>query len=89
MAEKLVFKNQETVELGYVEGDVEIRSCRFIRPQQGDTIHITGKLEIHGDIIIEGSIQVHEFYGRTRDRIVVEGQANLTDNILVEIIEEK
>jgi hypothetical protein len=42
MAEKKTFKNEDRVELGKVDGDVEIRNCRTLSPDGGDTIVITG-----------------------------------------------
>ena len=59
MAEKKSFKDEARVELGTVEGDVSIRNCRRVVPQQGDEIVITGTLDIRDETVIEGSVRVH------------------------------
>ena len=76
MAEKLSFKNEDVVELGKVDGDVEIRNCRTLAPAEGDTIAITGTLRIVDELDIEGSLQCGRLESKSRDQITVEG--NLT-----------
>ncbi len=84
MAEKLTYKNQERVELGRVEGDIEMRNCTFIVPQQGRTVVITGLLKIDGETTIEGSLKVGELRGRTSDLITIEGDLEAEGSATVE-----
>ncbi len=73
MAEKLEYKNESVVEIGNTEGDVEIRNCRRLEPQQGDEIFILGTLTVYGDLDIEGSLQCESLVLKTRDHISVRG----------------
>ena len=76
MADKLSFKNEDLVELGKVDGDVEIRNCRTLAPAEGDTIIITGTLQIIDELDIDGSLQCGKLESKSRDQITVGG--NLT-----------
>jgi len=78
MAERLLYKNQDTVELGNVEGDVEIRNCRTLVPEEGESIVITGTLFIVDELEIHGSLQCGRLESKSRDQITVNG------NLIVE-----
>ncbi len=77
MAEKQKFEKQERVELGTFEGDVEIKDCQYLVPQQGNTIVIGGTLRIDGDTTIEGSVKAYALEAKTRDRIIIEGDLEI------------
>ena len=81
MAEKYEYKNESLVELGTTEGDVEIRTCRRLVPQQGDEIIISGTLTVTGDLDIEGSLKCDRLILKTRDRISVMGNLIATSGI--------
>lgn len=57
MGDKLQYKNEQEVTLGHVKGDVELKNCRRILPEKGDTITVDGRLTIRGDVEVEGSLK--------------------------------
>jgi cytoskeletal protein CcmA (bactofilin family) len=59
MTEVQILRNRDRVELGTVQGDVEIRDCRLIVPQQGEQITVTGTIRVRGDTVIEGSLKAY------------------------------
>jgi cytoskeletal protein CcmA (bactofilin family) len=83
MAERLKFENEETVELGTFEGDVEIKRCRHLIPQQGSEIVITGTLYVQGELEIDGSLRARNLDAKTRDRIVVNGDLTIEESAVV------
>ncbi len=83
MAERLKFENEETVELGTVEGDVEIKNCRHLIPQQGSEIVIAGILYVQGELEIGGSLRARSLEAKTRDRIFVDGDLIIEESAIV------
>ena len=76
MADKLSFKNEDTVKLGNVDGDVEIRNCRSLEAEEGGQITISGTLYIVDELEINSSLQCGRLESKSRDQITVHG--NLT-----------
>ena len=81
MAEKFEYKNEGVVELGTTDGDVVIRNCRRLAPQQGSEIIISGTLTVFGDLDIEGSLKCERLELRTRDRIAIQGSLIATSGV--------
>lgn len=73
MAEQYKFKNQEIVELGTVEGDVELQNCGYVQPKEGREIVVTGDIRVKGEIVFDGSLRCRSLKGKTTDRITIEG----------------
>ena len=57
MGEKFRYEKESDLKLGHIKGDVELKRCRRIHPEKGDTIIIDGRLSVKGDIVVEGSLQ--------------------------------
>jgi len=81
MAEKLEYKNESVVELGTSEGDIIVRNCGRLEPQQGNEIVISGTLTVFGDLDIEGSLQCDRLVLKTRDRVKVKGNLTATSAV--------
>ncbi len=73
MAETHKYKNQSVVEIGTVEGNLELDNCRSVVPQQGKEIVVTGDVYVRGETLFEGSLRAHSLQGRSRDTITIDG----------------
>ena len=81
---KLSFKNQDTVTLSRVDGDIEIKSCGRWVPEQGDEIVVTGMVTIQGALDIEGTLRVGSLKARTRDVIEITGDLIAQRSVRIE-----
>ena len=77
MAEDRKFRNERRLELGTIEGDVEIRDCDLIVPQQGDEIVVSGTVKISGETTFEGSLRCGKIESKSRDTITVNGNLHV------------
>ena len=77
MAEVKKFRNERQVELGTVEGDVELSNCDRVAPQQGDEIVISGTLKISGETTFQGTLRCGRLESKSRDTITVEGNLHV------------
>ena len=73
MGNNLEFQNEVTVELDSTDGDVVIRNCKTLRPQQGTEIVIGGALTVSEELYVEGNLRCDRLELKTRDRVVVQG----------------
>ncbi|MFW9958527.1 MAG: polymer-forming cytoskeletal protein [Candidatus Odinarchaeota archaeon] len=81
MSRNLEFQNESVVEFDSTEGDVVIRSCGTLRPQQGNEIVIGGALIVFEELSIEGNLRCERLELRTRDRVVVKGSLYTTKSV--------
>jgi len=68
-SDRISLKNQDTVTLSRVDGDIEIKSCDRWVPEEGNEIVVTGTVTIQGALVIEGTLRVGSLKARTRDTI--------------------
>jgi hypothetical protein len=73
MSNNLEFQNESTVELDSTDGDVVIRNCRTLRPQQGSEVVIGGALIVYEELSVEGDLRCDRLELKTRDRVIVLG----------------
>ena len=73
MSNNLEFQNEITVELSTTDGDVVIRNCKTLKPQQGNEIVIGGALIVYEELSVEGNLRCDRLELKTRDRVVVLG----------------
>ena len=73
MSDNQRYKNESVVELGTIEGDLELENCRSIRPATGNEIVVTGKVRVKGETYFEGSLKAHSLDGKARDTITIDG----------------
>ena len=84
MADRLVFKNEEQVVLGKVDGDVKIENCRTVVPEKGSEIIISGNLDIEGPTTVKASVRCNRLDVDSRDEVVIEGDLVVTTSVEVE-----
>jgi cytoskeletal protein CcmA (bactofilin family) len=78
MSNNLEFQNEGIVELDSTDGDVVIRNCNTLKPQQqGNEIIIGGALIVYEELTVEGNLRCDRFELKTRDRIVVLGSLHV------------
>ncbi|MFX1563026.1 MAG: hypothetical protein ACFFDP_06935 [Promethearchaeota archaeon] len=84
MAEPLKFKREERVQLGQVDGDVEIQDCRVVVPKEGSEIVINGKLLIRGRTQVQGSLKCERLEIDGRDEVEIDGDLSVASSVDVE-----
>jgi hypothetical protein len=77
------YNDQDRVELDHVEGDLDLKNCRYIIPQQGDSITVTGAVRVWGGAIFEGSLKARSLECKTRDDIEVLGDLTVESDASV------
>ncbi|MHA2042121.1 MAG: hypothetical protein ACW975_09685 [Candidatus Thorarchaeota archaeon] len=71
------YKNESVVEIGTVEGDLELENCRSVRPATGNEIVVNGKVRVKGETYFEGSLKAHSLDGKARDTITIDGDLTI------------
>ncbi|MFX1301373.1 MAG: hypothetical protein ACFFDE_10630 [Promethearchaeota archaeon] len=84
MGEKLQFKNEHELKLGYIKGDVKVENCRMIIPEKGNEIVIDGELFIRGDTVIEGSLKAEYLEIDGRNTTEIHGDLVVVRSVRVE-----
>lgn len=84
MTESLKFKREEQVQLGQVDGDVEIKDCRVVVPKYGSEIIINGTLLIKGRTLVQGSLKCERLEIDGRDEVEIEGDLSVASSVQVE-----
>ncbi|MFW9802266.1 MAG: hypothetical protein ACFFFC_06425 [Candidatus Thorarchaeota archaeon] len=73
MSDVQKYRNENVVELGTVEGDLELDNCRSVRPASGNEIVVTGRVRVKGETYFEGSLKAHSLDAKARDTITIDG----------------
>jgi cytoskeletal protein CcmA (bactofilin family) len=84
MGNKQRFEKEKRVEIGRIDGDVEISDCDFIVPLKGSEIVVDGVLSIKGrPPIIDGSLKCEHLDIDCRDEVEIRGDLTVEASVKV------
>ncbi|NWF96040.1 MAG: polymer-forming cytoskeletal protein [Candidatus Thorarchaeota archaeon] len=84
MTERVKFKGQPRLELGAIEGDIEISDCDFVVPREGTQILINGNVRVEGDVIFGGALKAKALHAKAKSIVTVEGDLDIETTAFVD-----